>query len=59
MTLSLNFTNILNRTNPGLIVGNLSSPDFGRTVSTGGAFGFGGGRCPNTRCVEAQIRFSF
>ena len=59
MTLSLNFNNILNHTNPGRIITNLSSADFGRVVSTGGAFGFGGGRCPNNRCVEAQIRFSF
>ncbi len=58
MTLSLNFNNLFNHTNPGIIVGNLSSPDFGRTISTGGAFG-GGGRCPNNRCVEAQVRFSF
>jgi outer membrane receptor protein involved in Fe transport len=62
LTLSLNFNNLLNHNNPGFIVGNLSSPDFGRAISTGGAFGFGpggGGRCPNNRCVEAQVRFSF
>ncbi|HEX8178745.1 MAG TPA: TonB-dependent receptor, partial [Pyrinomonadaceae bacterium] len=59
MTLSLNFNNLFNHTNPGLIVGNLSAPDFGRVISSGGAFGFGGGRCPNNRCVEAQIRFNF
>ncbi|MFL6211328.1 MAG: carboxypeptidase regulatory-like domain-containing protein [Pyrinomonadaceae bacterium] len=59
MTLSLNFNNLLNHTNPGLIVSNLSSPDFGRIISSGGAFGGGGGRCPNNRCVEAQVRFSF
>ncbi len=64
MTFSLNFNNILNHTNPGQIISNLSSPDFGRVVSSGGLFGFGpggggGGRCPNNRCVEAQVRFSF
>lgn len=59
LTLSLNFNNLLNHTNPGRIVGNLSSPDFGRTISSGGFFGGGGGRCPDNRCVEAQIRFSF
>ncbi len=63
VTLSLNFNNILNHTNPGQIITNLSSPDFGRVVSSGGLFGFGpgggGGRCPNNRCVEAQIRFNF
>jgi hypothetical protein len=59
MTLSLNFNNILNHTNPGLIVGNLSAPNFGQVISSGGSFGGGGGRCPNNRCVEAQVRFSF
>src|SRR5205085_12463066 len=59
LTLSLNFNNLLNHTNPGLIVGNLSSPQFGQTVSSCGFFGGGGGRCPDNRCVEAQIRFNF
>jgi hypothetical protein len=58
MTLSLNFNNILNRVNPGTIVGNLSSPRFGEVISSGGSFGQLG-RCPDNRCVEAQIRFSF
>lgn len=59
MTFSLNFNNLLNHTNPGFIVSNLSSPDFGRVISSGGGFGGGLGRCPNNRCVEAQVRFSF
>ena len=59
LTLSLNFNNLLNHTNPGVIVGNLSSPQFGQTISSGGFFGGGGGRCPDNRCVEAQVRFSF
>jgi hypothetical protein len=62
LTLSLNFNNLLNHNNPGIIVGNLSAPNFGQIVSSGGSFGFGpggGGRCPDNRCVEAQIRFNF
>ncbi|PYS93700.1 MAG: TonB-dependent receptor [Acidobacteria bacterium] len=59
LTLSLNFNNLLNHTNPGVIVGNLSSPQFGQTISSGGFFGGGGGRCPDNRCVEAQVRFNF
>jgi Carboxypeptidase regulatory-like domain len=64
VTLSLNFNNLLNHNNPGIIVGNLSAPNFGQIISSGGLFGFGpggggGGRCPDNRCVEAQIRFNF
>ena len=59
LTFSVNIQNLFNRTNAGPPVGNLSSSLFGESLSTGGGFGFGAGRCPNNRCVTAQIRFSF
>jgi hypothetical protein len=65
LTLSVNFQNILNHTNLGRPVGNLSSSFFGLSTSSGGGFGgFGGGRggggsSPYNRLIEAQVRFSF
>ncbi|HKP72933.1 MAG TPA: hypothetical protein VJT82_08350, partial [Pyrinomonadaceae bacterium] len=62
ITLGININNILNRTNLGPIVGNLSSTQFGQAISSGGQFGFGpggGGSAAGNRRVEAQIRFSF
>jgi len=59
LTFSVQIQNLLNHTNEGLPVGNLSSSLFGLSRSTAGGFGFGGGRCPDNRCVSAQVRFSF
>ncbi len=60
LTFSLNFINILNHTNLGNPVGNLSSRLFGQSTSTGGGFGgFGVGNAAYNRRVDAQIRFSF
>jgi hypothetical protein len=65
LTVSLNFQNILNHANLGLPVGNLSSPFFGQSTSTGGNFGpfggGGGGACGGAcnRRIDAQVRFSF
>lgn len=65
LTLSVNFQNILNHTNLGRPVGNLSSSLFGISTSSGGGFGgFGGGRggggsTPYNRLIEAAVRFSF
>jgi hypothetical protein len=67
LTLSLNFQNILNHANLGLPVGNLSSPFFGLSTSTGGNFGgFGGGGGGGGACggacnrrIDASVRFSF
>jgi len=58
LTLGINISNILNRTNPGPFVGNLSSDRFGQAIQSGG-FGFGGGSAAGNRRVEAQVRFSF
>ena len=66
LTVGLQINNLLNRTNLGTPVGNLSSDRFGQSVSTaggsfgffGGGGGFGGGNAANRR-VELQLRFSF
>jgi hypothetical protein len=59
LTFSVQIQNLLNHTNEGVPVGNLSSSLFGLSRSTAGGFGFGAGRCPDNRCVSAQIRFNF
>ena len=60
LTFSLNFNNLLNKTNLGNPVGNLGSSLFGQSTSTSGGFGgFGGGNAAYNRRIDAQIRFSF
>ena len=61
LNLSVNIQNLLNHTNLGTPVGNLSSPLFGRSVTTGGGFGGGGGgnQAAGNRRIELQARFSF
>jgi hypothetical protein len=60
MNFSLNFINLLNRTNLGQPVGNLRSANFGESLFPASSFGFGGGN-PNAgnRRVQASVRFSF
>ena len=68
MTVSANFTNILNHNNPGGYQGVLTSNQFGQPTSVNTGFGGGqggpGGGGPNgssadNRRVELSIRFSF
>lgn len=64
LSVSLNFQNLFNTNNQGGRTGNLSSPFFGQSTSTGGAFGFfggggGGGGGSANRRIEMQLRFSF
>jgi len=59
LTFSLNFNNILNHTNLGNPVGNLTSRLFGQSTSTAGGFGGFGGQGAYNRRIDAQIRFSF
>jgi hypothetical protein len=63
LTVSINFQNILNHVNFSSPVGNLTSPSFGQSLSTGGSFGFFGGGggsdgSPN-RKVYLNMRFTF
>jgi hypothetical protein len=57
----LRFVNLLNRVNLDVPVGNLASPNFGRSVATAGGFGAGsvGNPAAGNRRVEAQIRVEF
>jgi hypothetical protein len=68
LTLSVNFQNLLNNTNLGAPVGNLTSQLFGLPRASAGGFGgFGGGPgggggfggASGNRKVELQVRFNF
>jgi hypothetical protein len=65
LTLSLNIQNVLNHVNAGSPVGNLGSPNFGRSLSTAGGFGFGpgggggGGTGAGNRRIELEARLGF
>ena len=68
LTISINVSNVLNRTNEGTPVGNLNSPKFGQSTSLAGFFmgfgaggfggGGGGGEAGNRR-IELQLRANF
>jgi hypothetical protein len=62
LTISMAIRNILNRNNPGPIVGNIGSPKFGQAnqpygVGTLGGTGFS--ESANNRRLELQTRFTF
>lgn len=61
LNLSVNIQNLLNHTNLGTPIGNLSSPLFGQSNTTAGGFGGGGGAnlSAGNRRIELQARFSF
>ncbi|MCP9495255.1 MAG: carboxypeptidase regulatory-like domain-containing protein [Pyrinomonadaceae bacterium MAG19_C2-C3] len=59
LTFSLQVRNILNTTNEGTPVGNLSSSRFGQSFSSAGGFGGGGGQFGGNRRIEMGVRFSF
>lgn len=60
LTFSVQALNILNHTNQGPTIGNLSSPLFGRSNVSAGSFGSAvPGSAAGNRRVEAQLRFSF
>ena len=62
LTLSINIQNLLNRTNLGLPIGNLSSPFFGQSTTTANNFGFGpggGSSAAGNRRMFAQVRINF
>ena len=57
ISLSLSARNLLNHVNPGQPIGNIASPLFGVSNSTGS--GFGPERSANNRRIDLQLRFSF
>ena len=67
LTLSLQFSNLLNTVNLNTPIGNLVSSRFGQSTSVagsfggfgGGGFGGGGGSSSGNRRVELQARFSW
>jgi hypothetical protein len=62
LTFSIQVQNLLNTTNKGTPVGNLSSSFFGESLSTAGGFGGGGGGgnpAAGNRRVIGQVRFNF
>ncbi len=65
LSIAMSINNLLNHTNPGPIIGNITSPLFGHANQpSGGGGGFGGGglgfsESANNRRLEMQLRFSF
>lgn len=59
-TISMSMRNLINHTNPGPIIGNLTSPLFGRANQTAGAVnGEGFSENANNRRLEMQVRVTF
>jgi hypothetical protein len=62
LSVSMSVRNILNHTNPGPIIGNITSPLFGQANQTAGAGSLGGTNFlenANNRRLELQVRFTF
>lgn len=59
LTASANARNLINHTNLGTPVGDLSSPLFGQSQGLGGGFGPGGGGAAGNRRIEFSLRLSF
>src|SRR6266446_505751 len=65
LSIAMSINNLLNHTNPGPIIGNITSPLFGHANQpSGGGGGFGPGglgfsEAANNRRLELQMRFSF
>lgn len=62
LSISLAIRNILNHTNPGPIIGDITSPLFGRANQSAGATSLGGTNfleSANNRRLELQTRFTF
>src|SRR5690242_5061310 len=58
LTFSINIQNLLNHTNLTNPIGNLSSPQFGESISSAGGFGGPGSNAGNRR-MQVQIRLGF
>jgi hypothetical protein len=58
LSVTLQVRNLFNRPNPDVPVGNLSSPQFGRSYSSVGDYGSGGNWGGNRR-IEAQLYWNF
>jgi hypothetical protein len=60
LSIAMATQNVLNHTNPGPIVGNITSPLFGHANQPSGGAGNGGfSEAANNRRLELQTRFTF
>src|SRR5262249_31319288 len=60
LSIAMATRNLLNHTNPGPIIGNITSPLFGYANQPSGGGGFGGfSEAANNRALELQTRFTF
>ncbi|MGH9645825.1 MAG: hypothetical protein ACRD4E_03320, partial [Bryobacteraceae bacterium] len=60
LTVAMSMRNLMNHTNQGPIIGNVTSPLFGRSNQiAGSANGEGFSELANNRRLELQIRFAF
>jgi len=60
LSFTMEMVNLLNHTNPGPIIGNITSPLFGRANQPAGGGGFAGfSEAANNRRFEFQTRFTF
>jgi len=59
LSISMSIRNIVNHTNPGPIIGNITSPLFGLANQPSDAGGFGFSESANNRRLELQTRLTF
>jgi hypothetical protein len=59
LNISMSIRNLLNHTNPGPIIGNITSPLFGQANQPAGGGGFIFSEAANNRRFELQMRFTF
>jgi hypothetical protein len=59
LSVSMSIRNLLNHTNPGPVIGNITSPLFGQANQPAGAGGFGFSEAANNRRLELQMRLTF
>jgi len=59
LSISTSVRNLLNHTNPGPIIGNITSPLFGQANQLAGGGGFIFSEAANNRRLELQMRFTF
>jgi hypothetical protein len=59
LTISMQIRNLTNHNNPGPIIGNISSPLFGRANQPAGSIGALFSESANNRRLELQTRLTF
>ena len=59
LSIAMSVRNLLNHTNPGPIIGNITSPLFGQANQPAGSGGFGFSESANNRRLELMMRFTF